>query len=157
MWRNGRSPRRFFLAIGLSVLVLAAAASLFVWHARTRPPTPPTPPQATCGVILQSGPPQAVSTDAQRQHVERCFYHAFQQCVARTMQVSENRVDTGSDTLYWPQLQGKTCQILVQSSSFGPGSDTSPETETCQGVIPKNGGLLFERCGQSGDSVFLAG
>lgn len=154
MWRNGCSNRRFFLAICLSVLILAAATSLFVWHALTQPPTPP---QATCGAILQSGPPQAVSTDAHMQQVESCFYHAFQQCVARTMEVSENRVDTGSDTLYWPHLQGNTCQIIVQSSSFGPGSDNSTKTETCQGVIPKNGGLLFQRCGKSGDGFFLAG
>src|SRR5215469_16152551 len=154
MWRNRRSHRRFFLAIGLSVIVLAAAASLFVWHALTQPPTPP---RATCGAILQIGPPSAVSTHAQRQQVERCFYHAFQQCAARTMEVSENRVDTGSDTLYWPHRQGKTCQIIVLSSAFVPGQDTSTETETCQGVIPKNGGLLLQRCGKSGDGFFLAG
>lgn len=153
MWRNGRSHRPLFLTICFSVLVLAAAASVFAWHALT---APPTPPQATCGTIVQFGPPERVSTDVQVQHVERCFYHAYQQCVARTMVVSENGVDTGSTDLYWPHQQGKTCQILVQSSSSGPNSDHSTETETCQSVIPKNSGLLFQRCGQSGD-VFIAG
>ena len=150
MWRN----RRLFLTICLSVLVLAAAASLFTWHALTQPPTPP---QATCGsvVFLQGGAPQSVSKDVQQ--VEDCFYHAYQQCVAKTMQVSEHGVDTGSSALYWPHQQGHTCQIIVESSSFGlVGSANSTETGTCQSVIPKNGGLLFQRCGESGD-VFIAG
>lgn len=154
MWRNLRLNRRLFLTICLSALVLAAAASLFAWHALTQPPTPP---QATCGsvIFLQGRAPQPVSKDVQQ--VEDCFYHAYQQCVAKTMGVSEHGVDTGSSALYWPYQQGHTCQIIVQSSSFGlVGSANSTETETCQSVIRKNGGLLFQRCGNSGD-VFIAG
>ena len=154
MWRNGRSNRPVFLTICFSILVLAAAASLLAWHSLTQPPTPP---QATCGtvVFLQGGTPQPVSNNVQQ--VERCFYHAYQQCAAMTMEVSEHGVDTGISTVYWPHRQENTCQIIAQSSSFGlVGSANSTETETCQSVILKNGGLLFQRCSNSSD-VFIVG
>jgi hypothetical protein len=74
-----------------------------------------------------------------------------------TMEVSENRVDSGSSTVYWPHEQENTCQIIALSSSFVPGrSPTSPLTETCQRVIPKKDGLLFQRCSNNGD-VFFTG
>lgn len=155
MWRNGRSNRPIvFLTICFSILVLAAAASLLVWHSLSQPLPPP---RATCGnvIFLQGGTPKPVSHNVQQ--VEHCFYRAYQQCAAMTMLVSKHGVDTGTSTLYWPHQQENTCQIIAQSSSFGlVGSANPAETETCQSVIPKDGGLLFQRCG-NGSDVFIAG
>ena len=51
------------------------------------------------------------------QQVESCFYRAYQQCAAMTMEASEMGVDTGSSrAVYWPHRQGITCQIIVQST-----------------------------------------
>lgn len=155
MWRTGRSNRPVFLTICLSLVVLAAAASLFAWHALTQPPTPP---QATCGTIyFIAGPtPQPISKNVQQ--VEGCFYRAYQQCAARTMEVNVTAVDTGTRTVYWPHQQDNTCQIIAQSSSFGDVSpaNAATKTDTCQSVIPKNGGLLFQHCSNSSD-MFIAG
>ena len=152
MWRTGRSHRRLFLTGGLSLVVLAVAVSLLAWHILTQPPIPP---QATCGTInFGAGPtPQPIGNNAQS--VEQCFYHAYQQCAARTMEVIFFAVDVGTRTVYWPEQQGQACQIIAQSSHVGIGPPAT-NTETCQSVIPKNGGLLFQQCSHSSD-MFIAG
>ena len=145
-----QSRRSVFLLICLSALVLVAAASLLTWHFLTQPPTPP---QASCGTLAF---PQDSSAKPHLQQVEQCFYHAYQQCAAMTMQVSQRGVDSGSTSVYWPQKQGNACQIIVESTSYNLVRGDTTSTQTCQGVIPKEGGLLFQGCSTSGD-VFIQG
>ena len=154
MLRNVRSHRSLFIPICAGIVVLLLAAGLLTWHFLSQPPTPP---QATCGdvVFLQGRLRQPLNKDAPQ--VELCFYHAYQQCAAVTINVGEHGTDTGDSTTYWPAKQGNTCRIIAQYSTFGLVSSANlTETGTCQGVVHKNGGLLLLQCGTSGD-VFVAG
>lgn len=154
MLQNIRENRPLFITICASVIVLFVLGGFLAWHYLSQPPTPPT---ATCGDIayLQGGPPQPLTKNVAQ--IEQCFYHAYQQCAAISMIVSEHGTDTGGSTVYWPFKQGDTCRVIALYSTFSPvpaGNHT--ETDTCQGVIQHNGGLLFQQCGNSGD-VFIQG
>ena len=154
MLRNIHENRPVFITICASIIVLFILGGLLAWHYLVQDPTPPT---ATCGDIayLQGGPPQPITKNVAQ--IEQCFYHAYQQCAAVNMMVSEHGVDTGASTVYWPVKQGYACRIIAKFSSFTPGqSGNHIDTETCQGVIQKSGGLLFQQCGSDGD-VFIAG
>lgn len=155
MWQNVRERRLFIPIISVIVGLLLIATGGFIWYALTRPPVPP---QATCGTVtflqgrLQQPP---VSKDAPQ--VENCFAHTYQNCSATSMQVTQMGVDTSGTTIYWPYQKGSTCQIYAQWSYHVLGvNHSSSQTVTCQGVLSKNGGLLFQKCGTDGD-VFIAG
>lgn len=156
MWRDVHPKKRqlFFLTISLSIGLLIIVICLFVWYSLTRPPVPP---QATCGSVtfLQGREQSPVSKDAQQ--VESCFFHAYQHCTAMSMTVTDMGVDAGTSTTYWPHQQDGTCQIITQSSSHNlVMGNSSPETTTCQKMLPQKGGLLFQHCDNSGDT-FIAG
>lgn len=154
MIRNLRLNRPLFIIICAGLAVLLLAAGLLTWHFLSQPPTPP---QATCGYVtfLQGRLQQPLNKDAPQ--VEQCFYRAYQRCAAVTIYVGEHGVDTGDGTTYWPTMQGNTCQIIAQYSTYGLVSSANhTETSTCQGVVQKNGGLLFLKCDNNGD-VFVAG
>ena len=143
---------RLLLIGSLAAIVLLTAAGFLTWHILN---LPPTPPQATCGRVglLAGGPPQPYNKDAQQS--EDCFYHAYQNCAAVTLDVHYMGTDTGADTIYWPDRQDNTCRIIAQFSSYGLVSSANrTETDTCQGLTRKNGGLLFLQCGSSGD-IFI--
>jgi hypothetical protein len=142
------------LLIACVAIVLFATAGFIAWRSLSSP----TPPQATCGdIVLRldlGGSGQPIGKNAQQ--VEDCFYHAFQHCAAQTINVHFMGVDTGSNTIYWPTMQGNTCRVFAQYSSYGLVSNANQtQTDTCQGVTRKNGGLLFLQCGTRGD-FFLA-
>ena len=153
MKQNTRLNRLIFLIV-IIVIIFVVLGSLLVWHSFTQPPTPP---QATCGTVifLQRLPTHPVSKDAQQ--IENCFSHAYQQCTATTMKVSEQGVDTGDQTIYWPHQQGDACQIIAQSSSFGiVGNANSTKTETCQAMIYRSNGILIEGCSSGNDKFIIA-
>jgi hypothetical protein len=143
---------RLLLIGSLATIVLLIVAGIITWHIIN---LPPAPPQATCGevALFAGGSPQPYNKDAQQS--EDCFYHAFQNCAAVTLDVHYMGVDTGSDTIYWPDRQGNTCRLIEQFSSYGLVSSANrTETGTCQGLARKNGGLLFLQCDGSGD-IFI--
>jgi hypothetical protein len=153
MLQNIRANRPVFITICASIVVIFMLGGLLTWHYLSQPPTPPT---ATCGIIVypQGGTQPFTKNVAQ---IEQCFYHAYQQCSEVNMIVSEHGTDTGASTTYWPVKQGSACRIIAEFSSFSlVSSGNHTETGTCQGVIQKSGGLLFQQCGSSGD-VFIRG
>ena len=143
---------RLLLIGSLATIVLLTVTGIITWHILS---LPPTPPQATCGevALFAGGTPQPYNKNAQQS--EDCFYHAFQNCAAVTLDVHSMGVDTGSDTIYWPDKQNNACRIIEQSSSYGIVSSANhTETDICQGLARKNRGLLFLQCGTSGN-VFI--
>jgi len=150
MMRKLFSNRPLIITVCAAAIILLAAAGFLTWQRLTALPTPPT---ATCGTIGQMlGGPQQPSGKATQQS-EDCFYHAYQRCAAMTLVVHVMGTDTGSDSIYWPVMQGNACHIIGLFTSYGLVSNANHiETDTCQSVIQKNGGLLFLNWSTGGNS-----
>ena len=144
MKRNRLLNRPIFFIISLSILILVIVAGWLTWHLLTQLPTPP---QATCGTLTAPG---GSSAQPHTQQVEDCFYRAFQHCDSMSIQVIKRGTDASSTTFYWPQKVGNGCQIITLSNSYTLTRGDTSSTETCQGVIPKDGGLLLQQCNTSG-------
>ena len=150
MMRALVSNRPLFITVLAAAIILLATAGFFTWQRITAPPTPPT---ATCGTIgLMLGGSQQPSGKSSQQS-EDCFYHAYQRCAAMTLDVHIMGTDTGADSIYWPVKQGNSCHIIGVFTSYGLVSSANhTETDTCQGLIRKNGGLLFLNWNSGGNS-----
>ena len=148
LWQISLPRRTVILAVCLSVLIVGAG--LLSWYLLTRPPVPP---QASCGTIVF---PTVRAPGQQTQQIEHCFAQAYQRCAAINMQVDQYGTDTSSTTFYWPQQQGQACKIIAQTNSSSPVRSDFTTTETCQAVLARTGGLLFQKCSTSGD-VLIGG
>ena len=152
MSQKNRFFRPYVTTILVCFLLLVIGTGVFVWRA-TQSTQPPTPPSSSFGTILyHTGVEQPITKRAQAQSIMSCFAHAYQHCTAMSMDIHDMGVDTGYNTIYWPQPQGNACHILAQTSNYGlVGSHSDVSTGTCQGVLLKNYGLLLQGCGNAGD------
>ncbi len=114
------------------------------------------PPQSTpvvqgedCGKIQMLGPNPP--TDPSALQSENCFWQAFQECRGATLTVIQQRVDSGTSSIFTIQKIDQCTISDTEQTYFVPRPPQNAKTYTCAGLSRKEGGLLFQSCGTAGD------
>ncbi|HEY7355400.1 MAG TPA: hypothetical protein VH590_03005 [Ktedonobacterales bacterium] len=145
LWRRaGKSA----LALGLLLLVgsLAACSS---GSSTASGPTPTTTPER-CGSVT-IGPANLAVNDTANQ-AENCFWQAFGTCKPASLVVTWMGTDAGVVRTFLTRPSGSACAVIDQAQTYVAPSHKGPlQSYTCAGLVQRQGGLLFQSCGNDGD------
>ena len=122
----------------------------------TQQPPPPVP-LASCGSIVIGGVQRAPLDPSAASTAETCCAHAYQQCVAATLQVTWMGVDAGVVRHFAVSPSGGQCSITDQAQSYvAPRPPLPATTYACASVAQKPEGLIIAGCGADGDVLVPA-
>ena len=106
------------LMLCMLLLLALGTAACGSNQANAQPPsntaasTSPTSKPVVCGNISQFGPrPTPTTAKGDPQKVADCFWHAYQQCQAASMNLITSSVDTVQTRTFQLQKKGNACQI----------------------------------------------
>ncbi len=134
-WKVGR-------LLGIAAIALLAAGC-------TAAVAAPGPIQ-DCGTIQMRGPNPPAGESARQ--AENCFWSAYQQSQNARLVVTITGVDTvETHTLALDHKGGQASITDTVQHQIVPARPLPAQTYTCASLTQKQGGLLFQSCGDEGD------
>ncbi len=124
----------------------------------THPPVQATHPPVQvqhCGVVQGLENLKVPVADVGAVQVEKCFWHAFQQCHTATLVYILGSIDTTLIRTFMIHNDNGTCSISdAKQQRIVPNPPSAAETYVCAGLVQLPNGLHFSACGQDG-SIFV--
>jgi hypothetical protein len=155
------------LSIVLSIALASIALAACGYSGSNQSGTSPTQPQpqahAThppvqvqhCGVVQGLENLKVPVADVGAVQVEKCFWHAFQQCHTATLVYILGSIDTTLIRTFMIHNDNGTCSISdAKQQRIVPNPPSAAETYVCAGLVQLPNGLHFSACGQDG-SIFV--
>lgn len=142
---------RLFVIGGIALVALLVVAGLL--FARSRSVTA----QTACGTVIMhsaTGPAFSVQHSSVQQ-VTNCFWQAYQQCQAATMQVTLMGVDAGVQHTFTLQKKGSGCAVTDSALNYNVvvKLKAKPVVSACSGMAMQADGLHITGCGNQGTFV----
>ena len=147
-------PLRCSLLIALAavMLILSACGSKSTTTGG-QPGSTPAAQVQKCGSV-ETSPNGLITSATQAKLAESCFWQAYQQCHAATLNFTKHSLDTGAIYAFTIVNTNGQCSISNATQTYiAPHPPKSGKTYTCTGLTQQADGLLFTSCGEVGDIV----